>query len=85
MGAPAGFDSQLRKPTWSQDGLLVAVGGADRTVTIWEVESAQIKYKLPGHKSTVTACEFSPKQGENIIMSVGLDGICYLGEIDPRV
>jgi Prp8 binding protein len=60
----------------------VGVGGADRTVTIWEVESGRVLYKvngsrfrcplrvlapydklqLPGHKGTVTAVDFHPKE-----------------------
>jgi Prp8 binding protein len=43
LGAPAGFDSQLRKPAWEPSGERVAVGGADRSVTIWDVESAQVR------------------------------------------
>lgn len=80
LGAPAGFDAALRKPAWDPSGERVAVGGADRTVTIWDVESAQIRYKLPGHKGTVTAVEFSPKAEEPIIMSASVDGQIYLGE-----
>ena len=45
---------------------------------IWQVESAQIQYKLPGHKGTVVACEFSPT--DNAIMSTGVDGQIFLGE-----
>lgn len=73
MGAPAGFDSQLRKPAWDPSGDRVAVGAADRSVIIWDVETAQIRYKLPGHRGTVVAVEFSPKSDEPIIMSAGLD------------
>ncbi len=79
-GAPAGFENTLLKAAWSKDdgGQRVAVGGADRMVTIWEVESGKILYKvrelstfcprilissqLPGHKGTVTAVDFHPKE-----------------------
>jgi len=84
MGAPAGFDSQLRKPCWDPSGDRCALGGADRTVTIWQVESAQIQYKLPGHKGTVIACEFSPDPAQPILLSTGIDGQIYLGEIEPQ-
>lgn len=64
IGAPAGFENALLKGTWSRSdgGERVAVGGADRTVTVWNVESGQIQYKLPGHKGTVTCVDFHPKE-----------------------
>lgn len=54
----------MLKGTWSRSdsGERVAVGGADRTVTVWNVESGQIQYKLPGHKGTVTCVDFHPKE-----------------------
>lgn len=47
-GAPAGFENTLLKGAWSREdgGRRVAVGGADRTVTIWDVESSKILYKV---------------------------------------
>ncbi|KAG6884674.1 hypothetical protein C0992_005931 [Termitomyces sp. T32_za158] len=82
QGAPAGFENTLLKGAWSRDdgGRRVAVGGADRTVTIWEVESGKILYKLPGHKGTVTAVDFHPK--EPIILTGSKDGTMLLGEIE---
>ena len=48
QGAPAGFENTLLKGAWSKDdgGQRVAVGGADRMVCIWEVESGRILYKV---------------------------------------
>jgi len=50
-GAPAGFENTLLKGAWSKDdgGRRVGVGGADRTVTIWDVESSKIIYKVRFH------------------------------------
>lgn len=47
-GAPAGFENILSRAAWSREdgGKRVAVGGADRTVTIWEVESGRVLYKV---------------------------------------
>ncbi|KAG8942199.1 hypothetical protein FRC03_003534, partial [Tulasnella sp. 419] len=81
-GAPAGFENTLSKAAWSKydGGKRVAVGGADRAVTVWEVESGRILYKLPGHKGTVTCVDFHPK--EPIVLTGSKDGTMLLGEID---
>ncbi|KAF6761915.1 U5 snRNP complex subunit [Ephemerocybe angulata] len=84
-GAPAGFENTLLRGAWSKDdgGRRVAVGGADRMVCIWEVETSKTLYKLPGHKGTVTAVDFHPK--EPIILTGSKDGTMLLGEIEPSV
>lgn len=48
MGAPAGFENTLLRGAWSKndDGKRVAVGGADRTVCIWDVDSGKVLYKV---------------------------------------
>ncbi|GJE87415.1 WD40 repeat-like protein [Phanerochaete sordida] len=85
MGAPAGFENTLLRGAWSRDdgGKRVGVGGADRTVCIWDVESGQVQYKLPGHKGTVTAVDFHPT--EPIVLTGSKDGTMLLGEIEPSV
>ncbi|KAH9947217.1 WD40 repeat-like protein [Amylocystis lapponica] len=85
MGAPAGFESTLLRGAWSKEdnGRRVAVGGADRTVCIWDVESGKVLYKLPGHKGTVTAVDFHPK--EPIILTGSKDATMLLGEIEPTL
>ncbi|KAI6100208.1 WD40-repeat-containing domain protein [Pisolithus sp. B1] len=82
-GAPAGFENALLKGAWSKDdgGRRVAVGGADRMVCIWDVESGRVLYKLPGHKGTVTAVDFHPK--EPIILTGSKDGTMLMGELEP--
>lgn len=53
-GAPAGFENTLLKGAWSRDeavnggkpGQRVAVGGADRMVCVWEVETSKLLYKV---------------------------------------
>ncbi|KAJ3478467.1 hypothetical protein NLI96_g9731 [Meripilus lineatus] len=85
MGSPAGFENTLLRGAWSVEdsGRRVAVGGADRTVCIWDVESGKVLYKLPGHKGTVTSVDFHPK--EPIILTGSKDGTMLLGEIEPTV
>lgn len=48
QGAPAGFENTLLKGAWSRDddGRRAAVGGADRMVCIWDVESGRVLYKV---------------------------------------
>ncbi|KAI5117555.1 hypothetical protein M0805_004468 [Coniferiporia weirii] len=85
LGAPAGFEQTLLRGAWSKDdgGGRVAVGGADRMVCIWDVESGKILYKLPGHKGTVTAVDFHPK--EPIILTGSKDSNMLLGELEPGI
>ncbi|KAF8318125.1 WD40 repeat-like protein [Clavulina sp. PMI_390] len=82
QGAPAGFENILVKGAWSREdgGKRVAVGGADRTVTIWDVDSGRVLYKLPGHKGTVTAVDFHPK--EPIVLTGSTDSTMLLGELE---
>lgn len=40
----------------------MACGGGDRTVTVWEVESGKILYKLGGHKGSVGAVDWHPRE-----------------------
>ncbi|KAH8834535.1 WD40-repeat-containing domain protein [Flagelloscypha sp. PMI_526] len=85
QGAPAGFENTLLKGAWSKDddGRRVAVGGADRMVCVWDVESGGIVYKLPGHKGTVTCVDWHPK--EPILLTGSKDGTMLLGEVEPSV
>lgn len=48
QGAPAGFENTLLKGAWSRDdgGRRAALGGADRMVCIWEVDSSKLLYKV---------------------------------------
>ncbi|KAJ7871900.1 WD40-repeat-containing domain protein [Mycena olivaceomarginata] len=62
------------------EGKRVAVGGADRMVCVWDVESGRVVYKLPGHKGTVTSVDWHPK--EPIILTGSKDGTMLLGELE---
>ncbi|KAJ3823105.1 U5 snRNP complex subunit [Lentinula raphanica] len=90
-GAPAGFENTLLRGAWTKDegvhggkpGQRVAVGGADRMVCVWDVESAKVVYKLPGHKGTVTSVDFHPR--EPILLTGSKDGTMLLGELEPGI
>lgn len=66
QGAPAGFENTLLRGAWSKDdgGRRVAVGGADRAVCIWDVDSGKILYKVSPsrshyrHSSLTSICSF---------------------------
>lgn len=45
-GAVSSFEGVYTQPAWTQDGARVAVGSADRTVTVWDVDSGNILYKV---------------------------------------
>ncbi|KAI9305731.1 WD40-repeat-containing domain protein [Cunninghamella echinulata] len=80
-GAPHGFEKNLIRPAWSTDGTQIVCGSADRSVVIWEVSTAKILYKLPGHKGSVNEVDWHPK--EPIVMSCSTDKSIYLGEVKP--
>ncbi len=46
----------------SSDGRLLATGGADRVIRIWEVAVPSTRRTLRGHRSVVQAVAFSPDQ-----------------------
>ncbi|KAJ2662173.1 hypothetical protein IW148_003062 [Coemansia sp. RSA 1199] len=78
-GAPHGYEMNLVRPAFDKDESMVASGGADRTLTIWNLRSGEVKYKLPGHKGCVTQADFHPK--EPIVLSGSVDRSMFLGEL----
>ena len=61
-GAPAGFEKNLIRASWSLKGDKICAGSGDRTVVVWDVRSGKLLYKLPGHKGTVNDVRFSPTE-----------------------
>jgi len=55
------FERLLLRCSWSPDGKRVAAGSADRIVYVWEADSLQLAYALPGHKGSVNEVVFHPK------------------------
>ncbi|MCS6863874.1 MAG: WD40 repeat domain-containing protein [Gemmataceae bacterium] len=43
-----------------QDENVVATGGQDKTVRLWDISSGQVKLEMKGHTDTVEAVAFSP-------------------------
>ena len=79
-GAPAGFEKNLIKASWSPKGDRICAGSGDRTVVVWDTRTAKLQYKLPGHKGTVNDVRFSP-DGEPVIVSASTDRNLILGEL----
>jgi WD40 repeat protein len=45
---------------FSPDGKLIATGGADRLIRLWEVETGNLIKTFREHKMSITALKFSP-------------------------
>eukprot|EP01026_Neomeris_dumetosa_P072437 TRINITY_DN7375_c0_g1_i10.p1 TRINITY_DN7375_c0_g1~~TRINITY_DN7375_c0_g1_i10.p1 ORF type:complete len:178 (-),score=18.98 TRINITY_DN7375_c0_g1_i10:195-728(-) len=73
------FEQNVLRCDWSSDDRKVSAGSADRLVYIWDVQSRNIQYRLPGHTGSVNDVVFHPK--EPIIVSGGSDKNIFLGEI----
>lgn len=61
-GHSHGFEKYLLKCAWSKDGQRVTSGSSDRYVYVWDTNSRQIQYQLPGHEGTVVAVDFHPEE-----------------------
>mmetsp|Transcript_1341 Transcript_1341/g.2170 ORF Transcript_1341/g.2170 Transcript_1341/m.2170 type:complete len:355 (+) Transcript_1341:82-1146(+) len=83
-GARHGAEQVLLRCSWSptdSGGMSekVACGSADRIVHIWDAESTEQLYYLPGHKGSVNQVIFHPH--EPIVGSCGSDKQIFLGEL----
>ncbi|KAF2072614.1 hypothetical protein CYY_006073 [Polysphondylium violaceum] len=81
IGAQHSFEKNLIKCSWSPDGNRVTAGSADRLVYVWDTNTTNLLYRLPGHSGTVNEVVFHPT--EPIIASCSSDKTIYLGEIKP--
>jgi class 3 adenylate cyclase/tRNA A-37 threonylcarbamoyl transferase component Bud32/uncharacterized protein with WD repeat len=67
----AGHSGAVSSVSFSGDGRLLASGGADKTVRVWEVGSGQQMQVLKGHTNTVTAVALNPNG--QLVASASLD------------
>ena len=78
-GHTHGAEKALLRCAWSADGTLVAAGSADRSVHIWDAETCEPKYRLPGHTGSVNEIAFH--HSEPIVASCSTDKTIWLGEL----
>jgi Prp8 binding protein len=62
LGHSHGFEKYLLNCAWSKDGQRIASGSADRFVYVWDTNTRQIQYRLPGHEGTVTSVDIHPTE-----------------------
>jgi len=55
-----GHVSKVHSISFNLDGTLLASGGGDRTIRIWQTSSGQTLHLLQGHQAEVEAVQFSP-------------------------
>lgn len=58
-GAKHGPERNLQRCGWSPSGHQIISGSADRQVYIWDADSAQLVYQLPGHQGCVNEVRVS--------------------------
>ncbi len=55
-----GHEKQILTLAFSPSGLVLASGGMDNTVILWDVPAAKVLAKLPGHTDAIRTVAFSP-------------------------
>ncbi|CAF0836426.1 unnamed protein product [Adineta steineri] len=82
-------DNELHAIQFHPSGSLIATGGSDRKIHIWEMNTSngqvQQSYVLTGNNSTVTAIDFD-NEGNNLILGCSEDFACRVwGLADQRL
>ncbi|KIH86881.1 Prp8 binding protein [Sporothrix brasiliensis 5110] len=81
-GAQPGVDKNLTHASWDPQGKRIAAGSGDGTVVVWSSDNGKLLYKLPGHKGSVNAAEFSPSDEPiTLVLSASSDRTLMLGEL----
>jgi WD40 repeat protein len=67
---------------FSPDGNILASGGADRRIRLWNTDSGKIIYTLDGHQDAVTVVKFMPNG--KILISAGADRTLRFWDLDSK-
>src|SRR5690606_36911363 len=73
---PGGFTSVA----WSPDDRLIAVGGYDQVVWVFDVEARPHVTSLRGHQSTVSAVDWNA-EGTQLVSTGNWDGLTILWDM----
>ncbi len=76
----AGHESPVECVALSPDGRLVATGGRDRRVKLWDAATGQLVRTLDGHQGIVHAVAFSPDG--RLLASAGRDEVVRVWTVD---
>ena len=79
VGAQHNSEKNLLKCSWSADGEKVGCASSDRMCYVWDFETTQLLYHLPGHKGSVNEVSFHSK--EPIVGTCSSDKTIFLGEL----
>ncbi|KAK5799437.1 WD40-repeat-containing domain protein [Linnemannia elongata] len=66
-----GMEEHWSRPAWSSDGLLVASGGTNGKLMIWNTQAGHVLQTLSDHQDCVHQVDFHP--GERIVVSSSAD------------
>mmetsp|Transcript_15241 Transcript_15241/g.30355 ORF Transcript_15241/g.30355 Transcript_15241/m.30355 type:complete len:337 (-) Transcript_15241:42-1052(-) len=72
-------EKRLLRCSFSPSGSMVSCGSSDSVVRVWDVDTAEELYALPGHNGAVVDVQFSPTMP--LLASASADRTVILGEL----